>query len=187
MAAPCCHPSTEAVWRSHQLALRRFIHKRVADSFAAEDILQDVFEKVHASLHTLQQPELLPGWLFRIARNAIVDYYRRARPGASLPEDLAGEGPATGDALFMELAECVQPFIDALPADYRDALILADIRQLPQAEVAKRLGLSLSGAKSRIQRGRSKLKALLLDCCRFEPAADGGIAGFEQKHRGSCR
>ena len=174
------------VWQEHKTRMRGYIAKRVRESNAVDDILQDVFLKAHRSLHTVKSHGSVTAWLFRIAANAIADHYRAQQPWDELPDDLAAPEPERDYAA--ELATCLQPLIADLPETYQSALVLSELEGLPQQEVANRLGISLSGAKSRIQRGREKLRQRLLDCCDIETGR-GGIIGYEPRHKnrdGSC-
>jgi RNA polymerase sigma-70 factor (ECF subfamily) len=83
------------------------------------------------------------------------------------------------DDVVSELIPCIQEMIDDLPADYRQALILTEYEGLTQKELAQRLGISLSGAKSRVQRAREKLKIMLLNCCHFEFDRLGRVVDYE--------
>ncbi len=167
---------TEDLWRQHRKGLRGYIARRVQDTAAVDDILQLVFLKAHEKLHTVQSKDSIPGWLYRIAANVIADHYRGQKHDEELPEEIAAPEPERDYA--GELAECLSPFIAALPEKYGVAIVLAEIDGLPQKEVALRLGISLSGAKSRIQRGREKLRELLQDCCEIETGRTG-IVGYE--------
>ena len=171
-----------ALWRHHKARLRGYIAKRVGEQDAVDDILQDVFLKAHAGLHGVRSSGSVTAWLYRIAANAIADHYRSRRPWDELPEDLAAPEPERDYA--GELATCLQPLIETLPEIYRSALVLAELKGLAQKEVAERLGISLSGAKSRVQRGRKLLRARLLDCCDVETGR-GGITGYARRD-GSC-
>ena len=81
---------------------------------------------------------------------------------------------------------CLLPMIQSLPELYRKTLLLSEIESLSQKEVAQKLGLSLSAVKSRVQRGRERLKKLLLECCRFEFDHQGTVTDFENKED-SCK
>lgn len=173
------------LWQEHKARLRGYIVKQVRDDDAADDILQEVFLKVHKSLHTVKSRGSITAWLFRIAANAVADHYRSHKPWEELPEELAAPEPERD--YTAELAACLQPLIADLPERYKSALLLSEIEGLPQKEVASRLGISLSGAKSRVQRGREKLRLRLLDCCDIETGR-GGIIGYEPRDKGcSCR
>jgi RNA polymerase sigma-70 factor (ECF subfamily) len=160
-----------ALWREHRARLRAFVARRVRDADAVDDIVQDIYVKAHTGMHALRSPERIAPWLYRIAANAIADHYRALRPTEELPEDLPA--PEQERDFTAELARCVAPFLAGLPETYRAALELAEIDGLPQREVAERLGLSLSGAKSRVQRGRKLLRERFLECCDIEATAGG--------------
>jgi len=159
--------STEQIWQAYHSHLLSFIRRRVNDAALAEDILQDVFVKIHCRLETLQEADRVQSWLYQIARRTVIDHYRTHKTAEPLPEDLPRELDA-GNEAWRELEKCVRPMIELLPESYREAVLLSEIQGLPLKEVADRLALSLPGAKSRVQRGRTKLKEIFLECCQFE-------------------
>lgn len=164
----------EQIWNELAEKLRRFIRRRVANEAAAEDILQDVFLKLAKRAEELPEPAKLQGWVFLITRNAIIDHYRMRKETVAVPETLVDEtvaSPEEADGLNASLRRMIR----SLPEPYREAVLLTGIDGVPQVGLAKRLGISLSGAKSRVQRGRQMLKKLLLDCCQFEFDRRGGI------------
>jgi RNA polymerase sigma-70 factor, ECF subfamily len=165
-------------WRERRADLRRFVSRRVADRDDVDDIVQDVLVRAHESMHQLESADRLPAWLARIAANRIVDHYRARRPGDELPDDLAAV-EAEDDAV-QALAPCLPAMVDRLPGTYRDAVRLSELDGLPQREVAQRLGLSLSGTKSRVQRGREQLRQLVEACCRVV-LAGSTIVDFERR------
>jgi RNA polymerase sigma-70 factor (ECF subfamily) len=166
-------PTVESIWNTLASQVRSFIRSRVRDHTAAEDILQDVFVKIHQKLPSLRLSERLDAWVWRIVRNAIADHYRRSRPALPLSDvDLPG---SEAESDLPELNSCVRKFINQLQPAYRDALLLTEWEGLNQHEMGKRLGLSPSGAKSRVQRARNQLKTLLLDCCNFELDRRGNV------------
>jgi RNA polymerase sigma-70 factor (ECF subfamily) len=172
-AAPMNH-ALEHIWNELAEKLRRFIGRRVANDAAAEDILQDVCLKLAKRADELPEPAKLRGWVFLITRNAIIDHYRTRKETVAVPETLVDEtsaSPEEVDGLNASLRRMVR----SLPEPYREAVRLTGIKGLPQVELAKRLGISVSGAKSRVQRGRQMLKEMLLDCCQFEFDRRGGI------------
>lgn len=167
-------------WQEHSSRLRGYIAKRVRESDVVDDILQEVFLKVNASLQTVKSHGSISAWLYRIAANTIADHYRAQKSWEELPDELAAAEPERD--YIAELATCLQPLIADLPETYRTALVLSEIEGLPQKEVAERLNISFSGAKSRVQRGREKLRQRLLDCCDIETGR-GGIVGYEPRDR----
>jgi len=158
----------EQVWRDHRHGLLSFIRRRVSDTDLTEDILQDVFLKAHSKLGSLNSADRLQSWLYQITRHTVIDYYRRRRTTESLPDNLPLDEPDQEDEWWRIWGKCVRHMIDLLPDPYREALLLSEIDGLPLKAVAMQLGLSLPGAKSRVQRGRAKLKQIYLDCCQIE-------------------
>jgi len=177
--------SLEEIWLDHSSGLLAFIRGRIPDRNLAEDILQDVFLKVHSKLGTLNNEERLQSWLYQITRHTMIDYYRRHRGTESLPDSLPLAETSQEAEWWQTWAKCVRPMIELLPSPYRDALLLSDIDGLPLKEVAERLGLSLPGAKSRVQRGRVKLKQVYVNCCQIEFDRRGNPIHCESEDR--CR
>lgn len=147
--------------------LLAFIRRRVNSPDDAEDVLQSVLLKMH-NAGNLREDEAVRGWMFQVARNAVIDYYRGKRPHDPLPDHWEETDLGQGDAESQALLACMRQMIDELPETYREALVLSDVEGIPQKDVAERLGVGVSGAKSRIQRGREKLKELVQTCCHLE-------------------
>ncbi len=161
--------SSETIWSQLSADLRRFIRRRVPDDHIAEDLLQDTFIRIHRSLPTLRNEERLAAWVHQIARNAVRDYYRRTAPNEPLPEvEDAASSEEPLDAMRSQVQRWMPELIAQLPGMYREVITLAEIDGLTHQEVANRLGLSLSGAKSRVQRGRLLLRGVLDQCCAFQ-------------------
>lgn len=176
----------QQVWMEVRGRLRAFIAKRVADDAAVDDLLQEVFLKIHDKIDQVQDPRRLISWIFTVTRHVIIDYYRTSHRQRELPAGLAtdiealmaADEPEDGlDEARMQLAGCLRPMVDQLTPEYRDALRLVELDGLTQQTAASKLGLSLSGMKSRVQRGRRQLKALLHDCCLIQLDARRGVAG----------
>ncbi|HEX5870143.1 MAG TPA: RNA polymerase sigma factor SigZ [Longimicrobium sp.] len=174
----------ESLWREHRERLVRFVARRVEDPATAEDIVHDVLVRAYGRRDTLRAGQKFQQWLYQITRNAVIDHYRARKPSDELPADLVAPGAEDGGAARAELAGCLGPLVQALPAPYRDAVLLSELRGLTQRETARRLGISLSGAKSRVQRARQMLHAQLLACCRVELDGRGAIVGYEPQ--GGC-
>ncbi len=160
--------TTETLWVSFNQRMRVYISKRVDDQEDVEDLLQDLFIKIHTNLHTVRDQGQILIWLYQTARNLVIDYYRSKRTTLPLPESLVSEdSPIELDA-FQELASGLGEMIDCLPEIYRVALVEVELNAIPQSKLAVELNLSVSGAKSRVQRGRTMLRKILWDCCHFE-------------------
>jgi RNA polymerase sigma-70 factor (ECF subfamily) len=174
-------PTSEDVWREFGAQLRAFVHRRVADPQRAEDVLGEIVLRIHRNLGRVEDHEHLTRWVYRITRNAIVDEYRRAERERAreraLPDDaaeFAGEVDDEDDpTVLRELASCLRPLLDGLPPEQRRALELTDLEGLTQVDAAGREGVSVSGMKSRVQRGRRRLAELLGRCCELTLDAQG--------------
>ncbi len=175
-------PTTDAIWLHLSSDLRQFILRRVRDEHVADDLLQETFLRVHRNIETLLDAERLAAWVYQIARNVVHDYFRRA---LNLPEELAEAENLMDDDLHPSTVcqgfKWLNDMIQSLPDGYRQAVHLAEIEQRSQQDVANSLGLSLSGAKSRIQRGRVMLKDVLQQCCSFEMDGRGQVLGCDPK------
>ena len=176
----------ETVWTDVAAKLRGYIRVRIRDHATAEDILQDVFLKAHTRIAQLKSPEKLEGWLFLIARNAVADHYRKSKSHEELPADMPRQAPEVEIECAEQVRAAFRRMITELPAPYGEALMLTEFEGLTQKQLAQRLGISLSGAKSRVQRGREKLKESLLDCCRFEFDRRGQIIDCMPKRPDGC-
>jgi RNA polymerase sigma-70 factor (ECF subfamily) len=166
--------------------LHAFIVRRVESADVADDLTQEVLLRLllHADGH-VEDPT---PWLYRVARNVIIDHYRtRARsrlsqpasgdpPEAALVEDPFADDPRAAER---ELAGCLRSLVDQLAEPYRSAVTAADLQGLTQAGVARAAGVSVSGMKSRVQRGRRQLRDLLTECCRVQTGPTGSISDYE--------
>ncbi|OVE81548.1 RNA polymerase sigma factor SigZ [bacterium M21] len=177
----------EMVWQAYHSRLLSFIQSRVSDPTIAEDILQDVFIRINKRLDTLKEDSKLRSWIYQITRNAIIDYYRSHRESVEVPESLSMPEEDMTDRIRAELGHCMRPMIDELPTIYREAILLSEIEGVTQKEVADKQGISLSGAKSRVQRGRGLLKEMLQACCHLDTDHRGKIVDYKAKGGDSCK
>lgn len=175
----------EHIWQEFAEKLRQFIRTRVNDPATAEDILQDVFVKIQARLGQLKDPAKLQSWIYLIARNAIIDHYRTRKETVEVPETLPAE-PEPDDGELEELKASFRRMIYSLPEPYREALVLTEFEGLTQQQLADRLGISLSGAKSRVQRSRDQLRDMLHECCTFEFDRRGKVIDCTPRERAKC-
>jgi RNA polymerase sigma-70 factor (ECF subfamily) len=177
---------TEKIWEEFHTELKRFILKHIPDSSIAEDILQEVFMKIHSKIGTLKADIKLRSWIYQITRNTIIDHYRKRRNTVELPNSLPElENPNDNNDIMDEMTRCVDSFMNKLPDRYNEALVLTEYEGLTQKDMGEKLGLSLSGAKARVQRGREQLKKMLLECCHFEFDRLGKVIDY-QPNRDRC-
>ena len=168
----------ESLWRDYRTQLFRFVLKRVEDEASAEDIVHDVLLRAYDRRDTLRRGDRFEQWLYQITRNAVIDHYRARKPSEPIPADLATADEPAGRDARRELAACMQPLVNSLPEHYRAAVVLSELQGLTQQDTASRLGLSLSGAKSRVQRARRMLEQKLLECCQIEFDGRGAIVDY---------
>ena len=170
--------SAQEVYDRFDADLGAFVRSRVGDQDAAEDVLQEIYLKIHSRIGTVRDDEKIAPWVFRVARNTITDFYRSDRPTEELGEVSEAPPNLEGEDLQLELSRAVRDMMEGLPPEHREALHLTEYEGLTQKELAHKLGISLSGAKSRVQRARSRLKAMLLDCCHFELDRRGRVTNY---------
>jgi RNA polymerase sigma-70 factor (ECF subfamily) len=168
-------------WREIEARLRPYVARRVPPS-DVDDVVQDAFVRVYRGLSSLSDEERFGAWVYRVAAGAIVDHLRkRARnPVASdVPRDGAADAASLefeGD-LEAELSECVAMFVARLPSPYREAVTLTELQGLGQREAAAMVGVSLSGMKSRVQRGRDRIRHMFEECCEIAVDCRGRVTG----------
>ena len=161
---------------------------RVDDRELAADITQDVIVRSIAS-GALERVDNPAAWLYRSARNAVIDHYRTRRVHAALdePRRVARPGRCRRPAQRRHARAVTLPPADARPTApaARDALVRVDVDGQTQHRAARELGLSLSGMKSRVQRARRDLKELLEQCCAVDVDRRGGVADYHP-NAGPC-
>jgi len=168
----------ETIWDQYSEQLLAFIRSRVADEYASEDLLQEVFLRIHLNLCCLRDLSKLESWVYQITRNAIIDHYRSRIDTLELHENLPAESDFQEEDAESVLAPSLKELIDELPEAYREALVLTEYQGLSQKELAQRVGISLPGAKSRVQRARQMIRDMLLNCCHFELDRRGRIIDY---------
>jgi RNA polymerase sigma-70 factor (ECF subfamily) len=174
-------PTTESIWEAFSERLRNFIQSRVSDADDVEDLLQETFIRIHTRIDTLVDDTRLAAWVYQIARNLIVDYYRRRIESMPLTEVLPAAPVFEDASAEAEIAAGLKDMVQELPEKYRQAIWLTEFSGLKQTELAEQLGLSPSGAKSRVQRGREMLRQSLLECCHFEFDRLGGMIAYTRR------
>lgn len=175
--------AVENIWNDFSKPLKGFIKKHVNNHQDVEDILQNVFYKVHSNIGSLKDADKIQAWVYKIAGNAIIDYYRSNKVQLDSYEsiDEIQSVIEQDNNSNKEIALCVKAMIMHLPEKYKQALLLTEYQNLTQKQLGEKLGLSVSGAKSRVQRAREKLKEMLLGCCHLEFDHLGNVVDYKQK------
>ena len=165
-------------WREVEARLRPYVARRVASPADVDDVIQETFVRIHRGLASLVEGERFGAWVYRIAANAISDHLRsRARHplAEALPDGGVPSDDEQGETLESELAECVALFVARLPSPYRQAVTLTELEGLTQKDAAEMLGVSLSGMKSRVQRGRERIRHMFEECCEISVDCRGHV------------
>lgn len=178
--------AARGAWRDLDQKLRPFIARRVRAEADVDDVVQDVFLRMQRGLGGLRDDERFGPWVYQVARSAIADHQRAAARHRVVDGEPDDEQPSTeevGDdgAVERELSTYVAPFVAMLPSPYREALTLTEIEGMTQKDAATMLGISLSGMKSRVQRGRRLLRSALEDCCLIALDARGRVMSCEPR------
>ena len=182
----------EEVWPALSDELHAFLRSRVPSDSDADDLIQDVFLRVVEKIGSLREAGRVESWVYQVARNAIADFYRRraSRPDGYVDGavegvvDVHGENDAGNQN--HAVGAWLSLMIGGLPNTLREAVCMYEIDGRSQAEIAKHLGISLSGAKSRVQRGRRQLEELLLGSCQFELDRRGNVLACKPANLDDC-
>lgn len=178
--------TSSAPWQEVAAQLRPFLARRVAPT-EIDDVLQEVFLRVQRGLPGLRDDERFTSWLFQIARNSVAEHLRvRARhPLAIGSEDGDAVDEPTDDdrEAARSLACCVSIFVARLSSPYREAVTLVELEGLGVREAAEMVGISVSGMKSRVQRGRAQLRGMFDECCEIALDARGKVIDYARRPR----
>jgi RNA polymerase sigma-70 factor, ECF subfamily len=170
----------ETLWLEFRPRLQAFVARRVANPADAEDIVQSAFLQMHRHVDGIRDAGRIQAWLYRVVRRGVADYYRSGHrrrevlSGSSIDIDALGPRPVEGDedeAARREVAACLAPAVERLKSNDQEAIVLTEIKGLRLADAAQRVGVSLTGMKSRVQRARLRLREAMLNCCDL--ALDG--------------
>lgn len=170
--------TTQQVWAKYANDLKRFIFSKVKDEVATDDILQDSFLKIHTKLHTLKDLNKLKSWIFSIARNSILDYFKTNNKTF---EYTNFEAEALMNENVHTEKDCLRGILQNLPKKYRDPIFLSDIKGLKQQEVAERLNQKITTTKSQIQRARKLIAQGFINCCGYVLNENGKLVGQIQE------
>ncbi len=175
----------ETLWQKYRANIKAFLHSRVSNPDDVDDLLQEVLIKTYKNLDTLASENSIKPWLFQVANNTIIDFYRKkGRLNKFIHDDfhLDEEDSDTQD----ELARCIESFIKNLPQQNAELLTVIDIKGRSQKEYAEETGVSYSTLKSRVQKSRDLLRKLFDDCCHLSFDQFGRVIEYTPKS-GDCK
>ena len=175
------------IYKTFHSHLLNYIRSKIRSKEDAEDILQNVFIRISSNVDKLSEDKKLKGWIFTITRNAVIDYYRanaskkKFADSAEFENNIMEEN--TPDST-KGLDQCMTTMIALLPDEYRDIIIESEIKGIKQKDLAEKYGLAYPSVRSRVQRGRERLRQLFHDCCHIKTDTLGNV--IDVKSRSSC-
>jgi len=175
--------TTKEVWTQYSEDVKRFILSKVNEPAIADDIVQDTFLKIHTNLHKLQDITKLKSWIFSIARNSVMDFFKSSKKTF---EFASFESETEILENIHTEKDCLRGILKGLPKKYRNPLFLSDIKGLKQEEVAHQLNQNVSTTKSQIQRARKLIAQGFMDCCGFVLNEQGHLVG-EVQEKEDCK
>jgi RNA polymerase sigma-70 factor, ECF subfamily len=177
--------TTEKLWNEMNGELKVFVHSKIKDQETVNDILQEVFIKVHTKNGVVRDKLKIKSWIYQIARNMVTDHFRKQRNVVNVDE-LKISDSGQENAEHKKFVACLVTHIDRLPLKYRDAIKEVELNGVKQNEYAKKLDVSYSGIKSRIQRARLLLRKEFEKCCKVSSDKYGNVVSYEPYDSCSC-
>ena len=166
------------LWLTFKERMTTFVKSKVVSQELAEEINAQILQKLLNSCCSGKEIMNVSSWMYRIAYNTLIDELKKQKKHDDLDSELALEEPSPA---YKKLSEFIEPLIGFLPEKYAIPLIMADIEGMKQEDIAKQLGLSTSGTKSRIQRARKLLKEEINTCFYLDPDNPKNPDGFQLK------
>jgi len=170
----------EKIWGEYRTALKAFLHSKIANPADVDDVLQDILIKTHKNMGQIRSHDSIKSWLFQVANNTIIDFYRSSAKNNDLKEDDLWFSEEEAE-IKSELSQCIEPFIHSLPESSAELLTAIDIQGESQKQYAESLGISYSTLKSRVQKARTELRGLFDNCCHMKLDAQGNLMDYEEK------
>ncbi|MET2985882.1 sigma-70 family RNA polymerase sigma factor [Aureibaculum conchae] len=183
---------TNTIWKTYSDDVQRFILSKTKDETITDDLLQEIFIKVHTKISNVQDLTKIKSWLFTVANNTVMDYFRATKKNhVTLDDNIAKKDIEDFDnqtADFYEHTEhdCLYGIVKSLDKKYRDPLFMSDIQGYKQQEIAEILKLPLPTVKSQIQRARKMIAQGFMDCCGYQLNEKGKLVG-EIKSKEDCK
>ncbi|MEL6538228.1 MAG: sigma-70 family RNA polymerase sigma factor [Bacteroidota bacterium] len=153
------------VFEAFREELERYIRRKVGNDTVAEDLTGSLALRLYDHCEKLPEVQNVRAWLYRLAHNAAMDYHREQVRTQEANQEW---GTALDPELNTASEQCAVRLLEELPDSYRVPLKLSDLDGVSQKDIAQRLNLNYSTVKMRVQRGREKLKAMLIDCMEHD-------------------
>jgi len=177
------------IYTEFQKSLLAYIRSKIRSKEDAEDILQNIFIKIAGSVNQLSDQEKLRNWVFAITRNAIIDYYQA---NANKKNSMLDEGhlentiDEENEDTTKGLDRCIHSMINQLPNEYKEIIVEVELKGAKQKDLSVKYQMPYSSMKSRVQRGRERLKQLFYNCCHIETDRLGNVLEAHARKSSSC-
>lgn len=172
--------NVEKIWSEYQSSLKGFLHNNVSDPDDIDDLLQDILIKSYQNLSKVHDSKKVKSWLFQIAKNTIIDFYRKKNKQPDITDKELWYHDSEPE-VNQQLSMCIVPFINELAKEDAELLTAIEIEGLSQKQYAQKLGVNYSTLKSRVQKSRTKLYDLYNECCTFSIDKQGNIIDYQSK------
>jgi len=173
-------------WKSLRDRIRVYFVRRVSSRERAEDLLQETLLRIVKQTKPIGTIGNIEAWAIRIARNVLVDDLRRRKEVPADVSNVAEIESESSENLNSEVGQWLIGYLEELPNDLAEAVRLADLEGVSQKEAAEKIGISYSGFKSRVQRGRAMIKDLIQKCCRLELDTRGNVVDYTSRDCEKC-
>lgn len=175
------------IYKQFHSDLLSYVKSKVRSREDAEDILQNVFVKISSGINKLDEDVKLKNWIFTITRNTIIDYYRvnANKKKFAVSEELDDQIAEVEEMDQTKgLDQCMGSMIRLLPDEYRDIIVESEIKGVKQKDLADKYGMAYPSMRSKVQRGRERLKQLFHNCCHIETDKLGNV--IEAQGKSDC-
>lgn len=175
------HIEFEELWQNYETSLRKFIQSKVSNEMDVDDLRQEIMFKTYKNIEDLQSIKNVKSWLFKIARNTIIDFYRKSANKDFVDFDEESFEQEEQCLIEKELSQCTKIFVNSLSEESASLLKAIDLEGQSQKVYASSHDLSYSTLKSRVQKARGELRERFEDCCSFSLSQSGKILDYTKK------
>ncbi|WP_169301396.1 sigma-70 family RNA polymerase sigma factor [Pontimicrobium aquaticum] len=172
------YKEVSSLWVTYKSGLKYYILKKTKDENLADELSHEVLMKIYKSCCSGNEIKNIRSWMFQIAHNTVIDHLKKEGKFVDKVTEIL---ETNENNTYKDVEEFVEPLIKLLPQKYATPLLLSDIEGISQIEVSKKMNLSLTATKSRIQRARKLLKEKIIECSNLETNTKGNPISIEIK------
>ncbi|SRX73234.1 sigma-70 family RNA polymerase sigma factor [Aequorivita antarctica] len=172
------YKEVSSLWIEYKSGLKYYILKKLKNEDLADELSHEVLMKIYNSCCSGNEIKNIKSWIYQIAHNTVIDYLKSEN---KFTNEVTEKFESDENNTYEEAEKFLEPLIKLLPDKYALPLLLSDIEGVSQIEVSKKMNLSLTATKSRIQRARKLLKEKIIECSNLEINAKGRPISIEIK------